>query len=74
MRVVDLLNALQRFPGNVEASISGDVTVGGVPIVVSGKMAYTPIKGTKGAGMGEAAAVPRAARAARRAPRPPQGA
>lgn len=71
MRVVDLLNALQRFPGNAEASVSGDVTVGGVPIVVSGKMEYTPIKGTKGAG-GIAGIL--TMRRAPRAPRPPRGA
>jgi len=59
VRVVDLLNALQRFPGKAEVSCS-DLTADGVSVVVSGKQVFTPTKGTKGYGGNArvAAAVP----------------
>lgn len=57
VRVVDVLNALQRFPGKASITVDGDVTVDGVSIVQGGTLKFTPRKGTKGAGAAGASVV-----------------
>lgn len=48
MRVVDLLNALQRFPGNADVSSSGTLAVNGLTVVQDGQVVHAAVKGTKG--------------------------
>lgn len=47
MRVVDLLNVLQRFPGNEEVNVT-DLSIGDLQIVDGGELVATVRKGTKG--------------------------
>lgn len=47
MRVVDLLNVLQRFPGDASVTVS-DVAVGDLTVVQDGEVTHEPAKGTKG--------------------------
>lgn len=48
MRVVDLLNALQRFPGNAEVTSSGTLEVDGLTVAQDGQIVHEAVKGTKG--------------------------
>jgi len=47
---VDLLNALQRFPGEAEVVSAGPLSVSGVTVIDGDGECWTPTKGTKGAG------------------------
>jgi len=49
MRVVELLNVLQRFPGDEEVDVS-DLAIGDLQIVDAGELVAVVRKGTKGHG------------------------